>query len=199
MTLQERIPPFTLPKRIETDRLVLKKMKVSDAEEYYYLEKNSHEEHLRPFSPPKESAASDTEGINRMKQTLVYAEDQWDADHDYRFFITLKDRHTIIGQAGITNIIRGVSQSAFIGYWIGKEFIGNGYAVEAVRALLHFAFRELRLHRLSLWISVDNHASRRVAEKLGLRFEGTAQRALYLGDKWHDTDIFAITEEEYES
>jgi [ribosomal protein S5]-alanine N-acetyltransferase len=77
--------------------------------------------------------------------------------------------------------------------------MNKGYITEAVKAIFTFAFESLRLHRLSFWIAVDNDASLRVAEKLGLRYEGTALRALHLGGRWQDTKIFAITSEEWDA
>jgi ribosomal-protein-alanine N-acetyltransferase len=132
-----------------------------------------------------------------MKEAILTAEERWDMGQDYRFLIMEKDTKKIAGQIGITNVIRGVAQSAFVGYWIGYPYINKGYATEAVEAIFDFAFRKLRLHRLSLWIAVENAASLRVAEKLGLRYEGTAERALNLGGIWQDTKIYAILEEEW--
>lgn len=194
---EEHTPSSYIPKRIETERLLLKKMGYSYAEEYYFLEKEGMEKHLAPFSPVKELPKDDAEGIRWMKEAILTVEDRWEMGLDYRFLISEKQTNTLVGQIAITNVIRGVAQSAFVGYWIGFPYLNQGYITEAVRAIFDFAFTVLNLHRLSLWIAVENYASLRVAEKLGLRYEGTAQRALHLGGRWQDTKIFAITKDEW--
>lgn len=194
---EEHTPSSYIPKRIETERLLLKKMGYSYAEEYYFLEKEGMEKHLAPFSPVKEQPKDDAEGIRWMKEAILTVEDRWELGLDYRFLISEKQTNTLVGQIAITNVIRGVAQSAFVGYWIGFPYLNQGYITEAVRAIFDFAFTVLNLHRLSLWIAVENYASLRVAEKLGLRYEGTAQKALHLGGRWQDTKIFAITKDEW--
>jgi ribosomal-protein-alanine N-acetyltransferase len=194
---EEHTPSSFIPKRIETERLLLKKMGYSYAEEYYFLEKEGMEKHLAPFSPVKEQPKSDAEGIKWMKEAILTVEDRWEMGLDYRFLISEKQTKKVVGQIAITNVIRGVAQSAFVGYWIGFPYLNQGYVTEAVRAIFDFAFSVLNLHRLSLWIAVENDASLRVAEKLGLRYEGTAEKALHLGGRWQDTKIFAITKDEW--
>ncbi len=195
-SLTEHTPIKPIPKRIETERLILKKISPTYAEEYYFLEKEGMANHLPPFSPEKAKLENDRDGIRQMKEAIYSAEDRWDSGQDFRFLIHRKTDMKLVGQIAITNVIRGVAQSAFVGYWIGFPFINQGYATEACRAIFDFAFTTLRLHRLSLWIATENEASRRVAGKLGLRYEGTALRALKLGGKWHDTMVFAVTSEE---
>ena len=193
----DHIPTTPIPKRIETERLILKKMSTNYAEEYYFLEKEGMEQHMAPFSPEKKQFENDSDGIRDAKEAILLTEEKWDAGADYRFLIVSKEDMKVIGKIGITNVIRGVSQSAFVGYWVGFPYINKGYATEACKAIFDFAFGTLRLHRLSIWVSVGNEPSLRVAEKLKLRYEGTALGALKLGGKWHDTKVFAVTAEEW--
>lgn len=195
--LEEFQPVFPIPKRIETKRLTLRQFDRSDAEEYYDLEQEGLRLHLSEFMPGAVSTAPRNAGISEMRDKIRTTVDRWDDGTEFRFIIREKNNTPIIGQIGITNAIRNVAQSAFIGYWIGHGHLGQGYATEATAAMLGFAFDVIRLHRISIWISTENVASLRVVEKLRLRFEGTALRALYQGGKWTDTHIFAITTEEW--
>ena len=70
---------------------------------------------------------------------------------------------------------------------------GQGYVPEAVVACLRFAFGELSLHRVEISIIPRNAASRRVVEKLGVRFEGIAERLLSIDGVWEDHARYAIT------
>ena len=63
--------------------------------------------------------------------------------------------------------------------------------------LLRYAFETLRLHRLEAAIVPRNAPSRRVAEKLGLRDEGTAHRFLQIHGVYEDHVRYAITAEEW--
>jgi ribosomal-protein-alanine N-acetyltransferase len=68
---------------------------------------------------------------------------------------------------------------------------------EAVVTMLQYAFESLRLHRIEINIIPRNAASRRVVEKLGLRFEGIAERYLEIDGAWEDHARYAITAEEW--
>src|SRR5690606_34212843 len=93
---------------------------------------------------------------------------------------------------------RGPFQSAFVGYWIDEAHAGHGYIPEAVVLTLRYAFDELGLHRVEAVIVPRNARSRRVAQKLGLRDEGTAVRLLQIQGVWEDHVRYAITREEWE-
>ena len=195
--LEEFKPIVPLPTRVESPRILLREFEIRDAEEFYLLERRSMQAHLAPFSPLKAAPLNDAEGIRTMREMLRTTIERWEDGLDHRFAIVLQSSGAIIGQIAITNIIRNVAQSAFIGYWIGSEYLNKGYATEALVLALHFAFEFAKLHRISLWIAPENVPSLRMVEKLQLRDEGVAQRALHLGGKWMDTKIFAITIEEW--
>jgi ribosomal-protein-alanine N-acetyltransferase len=68
---------------------------------------------------------------------------------------------------------------------------------ESVVTVLHYAFDTLQLHRIEIAIIPRNAASLRVVEKLGLRFEGVAERFLEIDGVWEDHARYAITAEEW--
>ncbi len=189
--------PERVPRSIGSERLVLRQYRTSDADAYAELLSHSFKGHLEPWSPPSMRQEAESGGRIAAREHILIALDKWDDGSDYRFFITLRKTGEIVGQIGLTQIVRGVSQSCFIGYWIGRENIRQGYATEAVVLAMEFAFTALHLHRISLWIAIENEYSLKIPEKLGLRFEGTAERALFLGDRWQDTHVFAVTSEEW--
>jgi ribosomal-protein-alanine N-acetyltransferase len=195
--LEEFKPVSPLPSRIESPRLLLRQFEIRDAEEFYMLEQQSLQLHLAPYSPVRVAPATNQEGIRNMRELLRTTTERWEDGLDHRFAIILKESGAIIGQIGITNIIRNVAQSAFIGYWIGNQFLNRGYATEALVLALHYSFEFAKLHRVSLWIAPDNAPSLRMVEKIKLRYEGKALRALHLGGAWQDTNIYAITSEEW--
>jgi len=101
------------------------------------------------------------------------------------------------GEVNLNNVQRGAFQNAYVGYWVDRAQAGRGYTPEAVVAAFRFGFEEAGLHRLQVAVVPRNTSSRRVAEKLGLRDEGTALRYLEINGRWEDHVRYAITAEEW--
>ncbi|MFN8051063.1 MAG: GNAT family protein [Acidimicrobiales bacterium] len=101
------------------------------------------------------------------------------------------------GEINVNSVHRGPFQSAYIGYWIDERHAGQGYTPEALVLVLRFAFEQMMLHRLQVSVIPRNQSSRRVAEKLGLRNEGIAERYLEINGVWEDHVRYAITAEEW--
>jgi RimJ/RimL family protein N-acetyltransferase len=78
-----------------------------------------------------------------------------------------------------------------VGYGFDRPHWGKGYATEAAAAWLRYGFEQAGLERIVAVASPENAASRRVMEKLGMRYEGTARH--------YNTDcvLYAITREEF--
>jgi len=91
-------------------------------------------------------------------------EQAWRDDRFYHFAVIEKDSNLALGIVGL-NRERGDWPE--LHYWIRTDHAGRGLATEASRALIEWARHELRAPRLTLWAGSENHASRRVAEKLG--------------------------------
>jgi ribosomal-protein-alanine N-acetyltransferase len=85
----------------------------------------------------------------------------------------------------------------YVGYWIDEALAGKSYVPEGVVLIMQYAFESLQLHRLEAAIVPRNTSSRRVAEKLGLRDEGTALRFLQIQGVYEDHIRYAITAEEW--
>jgi ribosomal-protein-alanine N-acetyltransferase len=103
----------------------------------------------------------------------------------------------ILGSFSISNIVRGVAQTATLGVWVGAEHARQGYAREARELVLSHAFRDLRLHRVEVGFLPRNRASRALARGAGFRYEGTAKRFLRIAGRWQDTERWALLAEEW--
>ncbi|HVC67409.1 MAG TPA: GNAT family protein [Acidimicrobiales bacterium] len=101
------------------------------------------------------------------------------------------------GEVTLSSIQRGPFQNGAIGYWIDRDVAGKGLTPESVVVVLRFAFETLRLHRIEVAIIPRNVASRRVADKLRLRDEGTALGFLEIDGAWEDHVRYAMTSEEW--
>jgi RimJ/RimL family protein N-acetyltransferase len=75
---------------------------------------------------------------------------------------------------------------------LNRHYWGRGYATEAARALIEFAFRTHKAHRVFTSCEVDNAASVRVLEKAGMQREGFIRESDWIRGAWHDQYIYAI-------
>ena len=105
----------------------------------------------------------------------------------------------IIGFFNLSQITRGLLQSAYLGYAAGKPFAGQGYMREGLELVLRHAFLTLRLHRVEANIQPGNRASLALARGAGFRREGFSPRYLKIGGRWRDHERWAILAEEWRS
>ena len=119
-------------------------------------------------------------------------------DAAYGFGLFVREPLRLAGEVSLGSVQRGPFQSAYIGYWVDEELAGNEYVVEGVAAILRYGFESLGLHRMEAAIVPRNHASRRIAVKLGLREEGTALRFLQIRGVYEDHVRYAMTREEWD-
>jgi len=115
----------------------------------------------------------------------------------FQFAITLSAKpQQLIGICGIRKETVD-SQEADVGYEIDPSFWGHGYATETARKLLAFGFDELQLHRIWAWTLLDNVASSRVLEKLGMQREGQLRQNRWIKGRWRDSVIYGILRDEW--
>lgn len=114
----------------------------------------------------------------------------------FQLAVVLKESGQLIGDCGIRKSSLSAHE-ADIGYEIAPDHWGHGYATEAARAIVRFGFAELNVHRIWAWCIADNAASARVLEKLGLKFEGRLREKEHFKDRWWDTLLYAILENEW--
>jgi ribosomal-protein-alanine N-acetyltransferase len=117
-------------------------------------------------------------------------------DAAYGFGLFLLDGR-FAGEVSLGSVQRGPFQMGYVGYWIDEALAGHGYVPEGVVLMIRHAFDTLKLHRLEAAIVPRNTASRRVAEKLGLRDEGVAVRFLQIQGVYEDHVRYAMTLEEW--
>ncbi|MEA2485188.1 MAG: [ribosomal protein S5]-alanine N-acetyltransferase [Actinomycetota bacterium] len=118
-------------------------------------------------------------------------------DMRYAFGIFLKENDQLIGRVALSNVSRGAWQNATLGYYMDEAQTGHGYATEAVRLALQFAFGPAGLHRVQAAVLPRNIASRRVLEKAGFSREGRSTKYLQINGVWEDHEMFAITREDW--
>lgn len=100
---------------------------------------------------------------------------------------------------GIGLVLQPEHERAEMGYWLGVDYWNLGYTSEAGQALLDFGFGVLGLYRIYATHFVNNPASGRVMQKLGMNYEGTMRGHLMRFDQHNDTVYYGILRLEWEA
>ena len=86
-----------------------------------------------------------------------------------------------------------------LGYMLGVEQWGKGYATEIALALVDAAFFDLRAQRVISTVDVNNAASIRVLEKIGMRWEAVYRKHRRAKNRWWDCHLFTLPREVWEA
>jgi ribosomal-protein-alanine N-acetyltransferase len=159
----------------------------SDQEEFVELMRAS-----RSFHRPWASAPTDSDRFS------AYLADARRSDFEARLVCREAD-DAIIGFFNLSHITRGLLQSAYLGYAVGKPYAGHGYMREGIQLVLRNAFLDLRLHRVEANIQPGNRASIALARGAGFRREGFSPRYLKIGGRWRDHERWALLVDEWRS
>jgi ribosomal-protein-alanine N-acetyltransferase len=103
----------------------------------------------------------------------------------------------IIGAINLSQIFRGGFHNAYLGYYVGAQYAGQGYMTEALRLVLKYAFEQLKLHRLEANIQPGNAASIALVKRAGFVLEGYSSRYLKVCGRWRDHERWAILAEQW--
>lgn len=166
---------------------------------------------LRPLVTDDAPAVAALAGQREIADTTIsiphpYSEEravEWIATHTVRsggkevvFAITLKKSGILIGSMGLRDIDTEHSQ-AEMGFWIGLDWWGQGFATEAGRAVIRIAFEQLNLNRVHAHHMVRNPASGRVLERIGMKREGVLRQRLRKWGVFEDVVVMAILREDW--
>lgn len=169
------------------ERVKLRLPVAGDFQEWAALRRESRA-FLEPWEP---SWAEDELEHAAWRQRLTRYRAEFAQGIAVPFFIFERSRSVLIGGITLGGIKRGVAQCGHLGYWIGERYSGQGYMLEAVRAVTIYAFEELKLHRVEAACIPGNSRSSRVLEKAGFRPEGTLRSYLKINGVWRDHRLYA--------
>lgn len=175
------------PMELETSRLRLREFSEADFATTHAYAADADTTRYTLFGP-------NTEDDTREFLLRTIAHQKEDPRVDVGLAIELKSPLRHIGGIGFR--VRR-NRSADFGYVLHRDFWGKGYTTEAARALLHYGFDALKLHRIIATCDPANAASRRVLEKLGMRHEGTFVKDSLMKGEWRNSLLYAILEEEW--
>jgi ribosomal-protein-alanine N-acetyltransferase len=177
----------TDPFRLNGQRVFLRPAERGDYEAWASLRAGSRQ-FLAPWEPTWPPDALSRASFRA--RVARYAED-WRTDQAYNFLIFAQDE-TLVGGVGLSNLRRGVSETASLGYWVGEAFARQRYMTAALPLVLDFAFDRLGLHRVEAACLPTNIPSRALLARAGFHQEGYARGYLCIEGKWQDHLLFAI-------
>jgi [ribosomal protein S5]-alanine N-acetyltransferase len=173
---------------LKSERLNLRPINLSDLN-------NIHQLHSLP-----ETDEFNTLGIpENIEETKVIL-DQWISENQkeknqiYTFVIEFQQQ--FVGLITL-NLGKEKYKNAEFWYKLHANFWNKGFATEALKTLINFAFNDLKLHRITAGCAVENKGSIRVLEKVGMTLEGRKRQILPLKTGWSDNFEYAILETDF--
>lgn len=175
----------------ETERLLIRNFKEEDFNDVHEYSSNIDNIRFNQWGP---NTPEDTKAFIAG----VLEKESLEPRMHYDFVLVLKETNKVIGAIGL---YLNLSYEAYIGYILNKDYWKQGYAVEAGKKIFEYGFNELNLHRIYGTCFSKNYGSKRVMEKLGMRFEGEFLKRKKgtrpFDDLWYDQKLYAILKEEF--
>jgi len=175
---------------IETPRLTLRPLVESDIDDLF--EYQSDPATVRYIPWPARTIEEVREAFLKYHALPDFSKD----GHTALLGWELKGQGKIIGQSNFT-FESHAHQKGVIGYVVHPNWAGQGYALEATRALIEYVFENFEVRRLTATIDPRNLKSVALIDRLGFRLEGTFLEDEFFKGEWVDTAMYAIRRSEY--
>lgn len=175
---------------IETDRLVLCKFKYSyddDMLKYWISDPNIQSLYSEPTYSTKDE-------VRELLDKYISSYKQ--ADY-YRWAVIEKSSGKCIGQIAIF-LVNDKNHFCEIEYCIGSNFQRKGYATEATKSVIDFAFKSINVHKVQIAHKENNLASQGVIKKCGCTYEGTLRDYFFMDNKYVGRLYYSILRSEWE-
>lgn len=182
---------FVVLREIRTGRLLLRKLRREDTQDYYdRIGSSKAVTRYMLFEPHRDISDS----VASIEKTLR----RYESGRCYRWGIALPADDRIIGVIELLRFDEEMNSCSFA-YMLGEGFWGKGYGTEALRAALNFAFAELKMDSVEADHIAENAASGAVMRKAGMKYQGTAAGKYEKNGALHDAPLYWITAEEWKN
>lgn len=176
--------------KIETNRLILRKFKIEDAD-IMYRNWASDDEVTKYLTWPTHK------NVNETRSILAGWVERYSDPAFYNWVIVLKEIGEPIGNLSVVKYDEKTA-SAAIGWCMGKRWWGQRIMPEAARAVLQYLFEEVGFNRIAAKHDKENTKSGRVMQKIGMTREGTLRASGKNNQGVVDEVYYSILKEEYE-
>ncbi len=175
--------------RLETERLILRRLVPEDAEAVYRNWASDGEVTRYLTWQPHESAEASAGFIRRMTEECR-------ALSAYNWGIELKALGQVVGSISVVHTEEDIG-ALELGWALGRAWWGLGIMPEAAGRVLRFLFEEVGANRIVARHDINNRKSGRVMEKIGMRHEGTLRASARNNQGIADMEVYAILREDF--
>ena len=149
---------------LETNRLILRPLEISDAEAMFAMDKNPEvHKYLWQTSVQK---------IEEVIKVIDYVNEQYERNNIGRFATILKETGEFIGWTGIKfvddHVENGNTNFYDYGYRLNEKFWNQGFATEASIAWLDYGFSKMNIDKMNAYTHAENGASNHILQKVGM-------------------------------
>ena len=169
--------------RLETPRLVIRRMAMADAEDIY--------EYGRDPEVSRHVLWDAYRSLGEARMYLKYVQRQYRLNEPASWGIELKATGRLIGTIGFMWWNQEY-RSAEVGYSLSRAYWNQGLMTEALGAVIKFGFEEMNLNRIEAQHETTNPASGRVMEKVGMKKEGVLRQRLRNKGKFVDVALYSV-------
>jgi len=179
---------FTDLPSFETERLVLRKITAADLYDMYDYSREEEVSRFLMWAPHL--------NLDETRGHIEFLQKEYRKGRCTDWGVALKENGVLIGTCGFAHIDTRNNKGE-IGYVLSHRYRGKGYMREAAMAVLYIGFEKLGLNRIEARILEGNTPSERLAESVGLRFEGKLRNALYIKGLYKTFSYYGITANDY--
>lgn len=178
---------------LATDRLILRRFTVDDAEAMFRNWASDPEVTRYLTWQPHASVEASRQVLDRWIRNYESLDSNSDA---YQWAIVPKNLGEPIGSISVVSVYREM-ETVTIGYCIGKAWWRQGYTSEALREVVRFFFEEVGVNRVQAFFATENPNSGKVMAKAGLLYEGVSRNAERNNQGVHDVARYALCSDDY--
>ena len=175
--------------QIKTERLLLRKLRMTDAQCYYDHIGSSEEVTEYMLWNPHGSLRESCDSIARVLA-------KYESERCYTWAITRIGDDSVIGRIDLLRFDETCNRCSFA-YMLGKKFWGRGYGTEALKAVFSFAFERLKVESIVADHMSENVASGRVMQKAGMCHLGRYASKYEKNGRLYDADVYRITVDDW--
>lgn len=174
---------------LENKRVKLRKLKISDAE---FICRNAKDRKITKYSfviPPPFTLKEAEKFIRKTQQEAQ-------KKIAFEFGIELKETEELVGTINLLDI-NYKNKNANIGFWLAKKYWGKEISDEAVKLMLEFGFKKLKLKRIQARVLHKNIRAQKLLERLSFKLEGRLRKKTFFRNQWSDDLIYGLLKEDY--
>lgn len=166
-------------------------MQIKDASELFNLTDASRV-YLREWLPWVDATTTVDDSRGFIEHTLLGYENK------KSMTLAIRYKGDLVGTVSF-NSLDWSNKVAYIGYWLGQGYQGNGIMTRVTQMLTDYAFMELDFNRVDIRAAFENKKSRSIPERLGFVEEGQIRQAEWLYDHYVDHVVYGMLASEWKN